>query len=131
LYWITNQFTWLYYITLQSPWVDLTHGTPSILDDECVDFIPKFKGSNVTHAESQVLNEYKEKTAAFTEKIKKQNLGPKIWHDSFDRPDGVLQLYAPNECLAIPYVSPMLTESLGNLPPLLLVRKGISYWSLR
>ncbi|CAB4395286.1 unnamed protein product [Rhizophagus irregularis] len=96
-------------------------GLPSCADDECVDFIPKFKGSNVTHAESQVLNEYKEKTAALTEKIKKQNLGPKIWHDSFDRPDGVLQLYAPNECLAIPYVSPMLTESLGNLPPLLLV----------
>ncbi|CAB4492083.1 unnamed protein product [Rhizophagus irregularis] len=62
-------------ISCWSPWVDLTHGTPSILDDECVDFIPKFKGSNVTHAESQVLNEYKEKTAALTEKIKKQNLG--------------------------------------------------------
>ncbi|PKK61364.1 hypothetical protein RhiirC2_816866 [Rhizophagus irregularis] len=96
-------------------------GLPSCADDECVDFIPKFKGSNVTHAESQVLNEYKEKTAALTEKIKKQNLGPKIWHDSFDRPDGVLQFYAPNEGLAIPYVSPMLAESLGNLPPLLLV----------
>ncbi|PKC09338.1 hypothetical protein RhiirA5_398785 [Rhizophagus irregularis] len=55
------------------------------------------------------------------ENIKKQNLGPKIWHDSFDRPDGALQFYAPNEGLAIPYVSPMLAESLGNLPPLLLV----------
>ncbi|CAB4420481.1 unnamed protein product [Rhizophagus irregularis] len=32
-------------ISCWSPWVDLTHGTPSILDDECVDFIPKFKGN--------------------------------------------------------------------------------------
>ncbi|CAB5372311.1 unnamed protein product [Rhizophagus irregularis] len=108
-------------ISCWGPWVDLTHSTPSNLDDECADFMPKFKGSNIIQAKSQVLSEYKEKTAALTEKIKKQNLGPKIWHDSFDRPDGVLQFYAPNEGLAIPYVSPMLAESLGNLPPLLLV----------
>ncbi|RGB22400.1 Alpha/Beta hydrolase protein [Rhizophagus diaphanus] len=108
-------------ISCWSPWVDLTQSTPSMQDDECADYIPKFNGSNIIHAESQVLSEYKEKTAALTEKIKKQNLGPKIWHDSFDRPDGTLQFYAPNEGLAIPFVSPMLAESLGNLPPLLLV----------
>ena len=55
-------------------------------------------------------------------KIKKLDLGPKIWHDSFDRSDERIHLYAPNEGLAIPYVSPMLAESLGDLPPLLLVR---------
>jgi hypothetical protein len=74
------------------------------------------------YPESQIYSEYKEKTAALTTKIKEQNLGPKIWHDSFDRPDGGFQLYTSNECLAIPYVSPMLAESLCDLPPLLLVR---------
>ncbi|GBB83154.1 hypothetical protein RclHR1_00010036 [Rhizophagus clarus] len=47
---------------------------------------------------------------SYAAKIKEQNLGPKIWHDSFDRPEGRLQLYAPNEGLAIPYVSPISSE---------------------
>ncbi|CAB5382025.1 unnamed protein product [Rhizophagus irregularis] len=102
-----------------SPWVDLTVSTPSILDDECCDFLPK-PSEKFVPKESQVEIEYKEKAAALTAKIKKQNIGPKIWHDSFDRP-GRIQMYVPNEGLAIPYVSPMLAESLGGLPPLLLV----------
>ncbi|GBC07373.1 hypothetical protein RclHR1_07410009 [Rhizophagus clarus] len=104
-------------INCWSPWVDLTHSCPSMLDDECIDSIPKFTRGFI-HAESQVLSEYKEKAASLTAKIK--NLSPKIWHDSFIRPDITIQLYAPNEGLAIPYVSPMLAESLGDLPPLLL-----------
>ncbi|GBB83148.1 hypothetical protein RclHR1_00010030 [Rhizophagus clarus] len=102
-----------------SPLVDLTRSTPSIQRDECVDFIPKITGC-VIYAESQAYNECKEKSAALTAKIKEQNLGPKIWHDSFVKFDKRFLLYAPNECLAIPYVSPMLAESLCNLPPLLL-----------
>ncbi|RGB30852.1 Alpha/Beta hydrolase protein [Rhizophagus diaphanus] len=105
-----------------SPWVDLTASTPSILDDECADYIPNVTGGAATfYAESQSSKEFKRKDAAFAAKIKNQNIGPKIWHDSFDRPEGRLQLYVNNEGLAIPYVSPMLAESLGNLPPLLLV----------
>ncbi|GES75171.1 alpha/beta hydrolase protein [Rhizophagus clarus] len=88
-----------------SPWVDLTQSTPSVLKNDCIDYVPKTVA---------------EKAAALTAKIKNQNLGPKIWHDSFDRPNGRFQLYAPNEALAIPYVSPMLAESLCNFPPLLL-----------
>src|SRR5436190_19351317 len=106
---------------------------PSMLDDKCTDFLAT-PVSSFQHAEypfsfsffplieSQVLIDYKEKAAALTARIKKQNLGPKIWHDSFDQPEGRIYMYAPNEGLAIPYVSPMLAESLGNLPPLLLVR---------
>jgi hypothetical protein len=97
---------------------------PSVSDDECIDYLPNL-AKGINHAESQVSKEFKEKAAALTAKIKKQN-GPKIWHDSFDRPDGRFQFYAPNEGLSIPYVSPMLAESLGDLPPLLLVRKDIS-----
>jgi hypothetical protein len=95
---------------------------PSMLDDECIDYLPH-PTEGFVHAESQVEIEYKEKAAALTARIKKQNIGPKIWHDSFDRPEGRIQMYAPNEGLAIPYVSPMLAESLGDLPPLLLVGK--------
>ena len=95
-----------------------------MLDDECLDYILKPPSK---HAESQVSINYKEKAAALTARIKKQNLGPKIWHDSFDRYDGRIQLYAPNEGLAIPYVSPMLAESLCDLPPLLLVRNMLYY----
>ncbi|CAJ0748868.1 7983_t:CDS:2, partial [Entrophospora sp. SA101] len=43
---------------------------------------------------------------------------PRFWHKSFDC-DGRLQLYVSNEGLAIPYVSPLLAESLGGLPPIL------------
>ena len=92
-----------------------------MLDDECIDYAPNL-AKGINYIESQVSKEYKEKAAALTAKIKNQTLGPKIWHDSFDIPEGRLQMYAPNEGLAIPYVSPMLAESLGNLPPLLLVR---------
>ncbi|CAB4395280.1 unnamed protein product [Rhizophagus irregularis] len=103
-------------------WVYLTVSTPSILDDECADYIPNVtRGTAAFYAESQASKEFKKKDAAFAAKIKNQNIGPKIWHDSFDRPEGRLQLYVNNEGLAIPYVSPMLAESLGNLPPLLLV----------
>ncbi|CAG8783320.1 4707_t:CDS:2, partial [Rhizophagus irregularis] len=80
---------------------------PSIINDECADFLPNLKsGLADKFTESQASKEYKEKDAAFAAKIKNQNLGPKIWHDSFNRPDGRLQLYVANEGLAIPYVSP-------------------------
>ena len=45
---------------------------------------------------------------------------PRFWHKSFDC-DGRLQLYVSNEGLAIPYVSPLFAESLGGLPPILVV----------
>ncbi|PKK62988.1 alpha/beta-hydrolase [Rhizophagus irregularis] len=88
-----------------SPWVDLTVSMPSRVSDECVDFIPNRKGGGTADnfTESQASKEYKEKDAALAAKIKNQNLGPKIWHDSFNRPGGRLQLYVANEGLAIPY----------------------------
>ena len=92
-----------------------------MLNNNC-DYIPS-PGSTFHHKESKADINYKEKAAALTVKFKKQNLCPKIWHDSFDRPaDGRIHLYASNESLSIPYVSPMLAESSCDLPPLLLVR---------
>jgi hypothetical protein len=107
-------------VTSQSPLTDITHNTPSVLNEECIDYLSNL-AEGINHVESKVSKEFKEKAAALTAKIKKQN-GPKIWHDSFVRTDGRLEMYAPNEGLSIPYVSPMLAESLGDLPPLLLVR---------
>ncbi|RIA81601.1 Alpha/Beta hydrolase protein, partial [Glomus cerebriforme] len=105
-----------------SPWVDLTSSTPSILNNKCTDYLPSLNAV-VIYPDSHVYTSYKKKADALTARIKKQNLGPKIWHDSFDKPERI-QMYAPNEGLAIPYVSPMLAESLGDLPPLFLVAGG-------
>ena len=74
------------------------------------------------HKDSPAKINFKKKASALSSKIKEQNLGPKIWHDSFDRSGDRIHMYSPNESLAISYVSPMLAESLCDLPPLLLVR---------
>ena len=94
---------------------------PSFLNDRCdvTDFLPVYF---TRYATSQAYTDHQKKVVALTAKIREQNLGPKIWHDSFDKPNGGVSLYVSNEGLAIPYVSPMLAGSLGNLPPLLLVR---------
>ncbi|GBB83151.1 hypothetical protein RclHR1_00010033 [Rhizophagus clarus] len=40
-----------------SPWVDLTQSTPSVLKNDCIDYVPKTV-AGATFAESQVYNEY-------------------------------------------------------------------------
>ncbi|CAI2194892.1 494_t:CDS:2, partial [Funneliformis geosporum] len=115
-----------------APWVDLTHSSPSFLSNKYdnIDFVnilltmPSIIHDKNNPRVTQVEIDYIEKAAALSEKIKKQNVKPKIWHDSFDRPEGRMQMYVPNEGLAIPYVSPMLAESLGDLPPLYLMAGG-------
>ncbi|CAG8546528.1 22891_t:CDS:2 [Rhizophagus irregularis] len=64
----------------------------SFLDDECSDYIRNMKRGTANYAGSQASKEYKEKEAALIK-----------------------------NSLVIPYVSPMLAESLGDLPPLLLI----------
>ncbi|PKC09330.1 hypothetical protein RhiirA5_415796 [Rhizophagus irregularis] len=56
------------------------------LDDECSDYIRNMKRGTANYAGSQASKEYKEKEAALIKN------SPKIWHDSFERPDGRLQL---------------------------------------
>src|SRR5436305_1755207 len=92
---------------------------PSLVKNEC-DILPFL--TSQYYKESQLEIDFREKSAATTAKIKEENIGPKIWHDSFYKFGERMQFYAPNEGLAIPYVSPMLADSLGDLPPLLLVR---------
>ncbi|CAG8554148.1 12219_t:CDS:2, partial [Dentiscutata heterogama] len=100
-----------------SPWVDLTHSMPSILSRDCdkYDYLP---GSTLQFLPSQVQTRFLEKSAALSEKINQSNK-PRTWHKSLDR-EVRIQLYAANEALSIPYVSPLCAESLGGLPPMFL-----------
>lgn len=96
---------------------------PPIIDDECAACITYLKWKlAIAFAESEASKEYKEKDTVLAAKIKN---GPKVWYDSFDKLMKELQLFITNEGLAIPYVSPMLSESLSNLCLLLLVRNSI------
>ncbi|CAG8765556.1 7569_t:CDS:2 [Gigaspora margarita] len=98
-----------------SPWVDLTHSMPSFWDAEVdkADFIPKLLGFHKTSPDEEFIANAK----ALSDKIslKKPTI---VGHPSFTEVPRV-QLYCANEALAIPYISPMLAESLGDLPPIL------------
>ncbi|CAG8628215.1 25880_t:CDS:2 [Gigaspora margarita] len=103
-------------LVLWSAWVDLTGSMPSCLDPEMdkTDYLPaalsiiKFKS---------LASEFHERAKLLEEKIKQGN--PKVvGHPSFTKVPRFM-LHCANEALAIPYVSPMLAESLGNLPPIL------------
>ncbi|CAJ0831455.1 10066_t:CDS:10 [Entrophospora sp. SA101] len=73
----------------------------------------------INDTKAAFLDRTKQKAKELSEKIQLNiDNKPKFWHKSFDR-DGRLQLYASNEGLAIPYVSPLFAESLGGLPPIL------------
>ncbi|CAJ0637540.1 90_t:CDS:2 [Entrophospora sp. SA101] len=68
---------------------------------------------------SPAWEEFEQKAKNLTEKIQfNVDNKPKFWHKSFDHDDR-LHLYVSNEGAAIPYVSPLLAESLGGLPPIL------------
>ncbi|CAG8795170.1 38689_t:CDS:2 [Gigaspora margarita] len=102
-----------------SPWVDLTHSMPSFWDAEIdkVDFLPKKLGFREIGPSSPVADEYIVNVKALSDKIaqKKPTI---VGHPSFTEIPR-FQLYCANEALAIPYISPMLAESLGDLPPIL------------
>ncbi|RIB18322.1 Alpha/Beta hydrolase protein [Gigaspora rosea] len=102
-----------------SPWVDLTHSMQSFWDAEIdkVDFLPKKLGFREIGPLSPVADEYIVNAKALSDKIaqKKPTI---VGHPSFTEIPR-FQLYCANEALAIPYISPMLAESLGDLPPIL------------
>ncbi|CAG8742801.1 10929_t:CDS:2, partial [Gigaspora rosea] len=99
--------------------VDLTHSMQSFWDAEIdkVDFLPKKLGFREIGPLSPVADEYIVNAKALSDKIaqKKPTI---VGHPSFTEIPR-FQLYCANEALAIPYISPMLAESLGDLPPIL------------
>ncbi|KAF0432756.1 alpha/beta-hydrolase [Gigaspora margarita] len=102
-----------------SPWVDLTHSMPSFWDAEVdkADFIPKLLGFRKIGPSSPVADVFIANAKALSDKIalKKPTI---VGHPSFTEVPRV-QLYCANEAMAIPYISPKLAESLGDLPPIL------------
>ncbi|KAF0429539.1 alpha/beta-hydrolase [Gigaspora margarita] len=96
--------------------VDLTHSMPSFWDAELIkaDFLPDT--FNIRPS-SSLADEFIANAKALSDKIAQKNPAI-IGHPSFIEVHR-FQLYCTNEALAIPYVSPLLAESLGNLPPIL------------
>ncbi|RIB13707.1 Alpha/Beta hydrolase protein [Gigaspora rosea] len=108
------------YLYLLNPvLVDLTHSMPSFWDAKLdkIDILPKKFGFREIGPSSPVADECIANAKALSDKIaqKKPTI---VGHPSFTEAPRV-QLYCANEALAIPYVSPMLAESLGDLPPIL------------
>ncbi|CAG8646926.1 19680_t:CDS:2, partial [Racocetra persica] len=99
--------------------VDLTQSMPSKWDPEIakVDFIPLRLDYFANLPSSPAMDEYHVNAKALADKIALKN--PKIVGDPSFTEVPRFRLYCANEALAIPYVSPMLAESLGNLPPIL------------
>ncbi|CAG8660212.1 25523_t:CDS:2, partial [Gigaspora rosea] len=105
-------------LVLWSPWIDLTCSMPSIWSPEMdkTDFLPCTRKIPNLGTSSMSI-EYHKRAKVLEEKIKQKNPNV-VGHPSFTKAPRFL-LYCANEALAIPYVSPMLAESLGNLPPIL------------
>ncbi|CAG8467903.1 3167_t:CDS:2, partial [Gigaspora rosea] len=103
-----------------SPWVDLTSSMPSFWDPgmDKTDHVPKLLCFPKIGPPCHMSDEYLERVKIVSERIeqKKPNV---VGHPSFSTSPRI-RLYCANEALAIPYVSPMLAESLGSLPPILM-----------
>ncbi|KAF0525601.1 alpha/beta-hydrolase [Gigaspora margarita] len=106
-------------LVLWSPWVDLTSSMASFVKPEMdkTDFVSGELNSRKLGSPSPMTNEYLNRVKILSEKIKQKKPNV-VSHPSFTKIPR-FRLYCANEALAIPYVSPMLAESLGNLPPIL------------
>lgn len=95
--------------TLISPWVDLAHSFPSIMNDDSGDYIPSrgfhyrpgLEWPPLPDAGPSIVLEGEEETILLAEQM---------------------QMYASNALLSHPMVSPVNQGSLGGLPPLYIVR---------
>ncbi|CAG8767964.1 25493_t:CDS:2, partial [Dentiscutata erythropus] len=106
-------------LVLWSPWVDLMNSMPSYwkIEMDKTDFIVRTLSIYKLGPPTSISIKYLERVKILSEKIKQKK--PKVvGHPSFNTVPR-FNLYCANEALAIPYVSPMLAESLGNLPPIL------------
>ncbi|CAG8460842.1 3829_t:CDS:2 [Acaulospora colombiana] len=103
-------------VWVNSPWLDLTNSMPSYQDPlfYLTDFIPD---GFLVQKSSPALNSFYRKSEALSRRIKKENK-LQFWDNSFNRNKRV-QLYAPNEALSVPYVSPICATSLAGLPSIL------------
>ncbi|RIA93741.1 Alpha/Beta hydrolase protein [Glomus cerebriforme] len=107
-----------------SSWFDLTHSMPSFFDpnmDE-TDALPPILGFKmVANPNSFAYSEFKSRTGLIINNIQEHPEVKLIGDDSLKRIGQAICYYVVNEGFGIPYVSPMLAESLGGLPPMLIV----------
>ncbi|KAI0184846.1 hypothetical protein EV127DRAFT_443131 [Xylaria flabelliformis] len=132
---------------LISPWVDLSHSFPSVSGDCPLDYIPS---NGFHHKPSQSwpplnADEYAELKEQILKKTKSGTKAAEAKNTDVEPPmesraettylsiniDGKeillkdqIQMYATNELLSHPLVSPILQPSLGGLPPLLIMTGG-------
>src|SRR4051812_27950583 len=97
---------------------------PSFVDpiiDE-TDILPAKPGFILVNKENSIAyNEFRASTRIIERNIQQQNDVKLIVDDSLKRIGQSVSFYIVNEGLSIPYVSPLLAESLGGLPPMLIV----------
>jgi acetyl esterase/lipase len=112
-----------------SPWLDFTHSMPSFSDPDLNDkdnlqAIPGF--SFAKNPNSIAYNEFRTKTENIIRNIQQHPEIKLIGDDSLKRiGNQSISFYMVNEGFGIPYVSPMLAESLGGLPPILIIAGNV------
>ncbi len=87
------------------------------------DYIPAVPGFPIpSNPNSIAYRDYRTRTGNIVRNIQQHPEIKIIGDDSLKRiGDQSIGAYIVNEGLGIPYVSPMLAESLGGLPPMLIV----------
>lgn len=136
---------------LISPWVDLTHSFPSLVDDDSFDFLPAhgfMQRPSVSWPppNEDELNDIIQEAEAEASQNKRptqhedqsgpgyselrSNISSHIKNLTIELDDEVvvikdqIHMYTTNQLLSHPLVSPVLQPSLGGLPPLLIVTGG-------
>ena len=93
-----------------------SYSDPLMDETDCVP-----RGFTITNTNSIAYNEFKESTRIILRNIQQQPDIKLIGDDSLKRIGQSKNFYIVNEGFGIPYVSPLLAESLGGLPPMLIV----------
>ena len=83
--------------------------------------LPPIPGLMIAKNPSVAYNEFKANTEIILRNIQQHPDIKLIGDDSLKRIGQPINYYIVNEGLGIPYVSPMLAETLGGLPPMLIV----------
>ncbi|KAL1924217.1 uncharacterized protein VTP21DRAFT_7252 [Calcarisporiella thermophila] len=109
-----------------SPWVDLTHAFPSIVDNSKTDYIPANGFSHLMSPAQDYSLLPKPVTNSPSDAEEKSasdgaHLPPPLAELNKLRR---LHFYAPNTALRLPLVSPVYAKDLGGLPPLLIQLGG-------
>ncbi|GBB95244.1 hypothetical protein RclHR1_00250042 [Rhizophagus clarus] len=112
-----------------SPWLDLTHSMPSFINPalDKLDSLPQLPGFLFPKDTNSIAyHDFRTSTSNIMRKIRHNPEIKLIGDDSLKRiGDQSINFYIVNEGLGIPYVSPMLAESLGGLPPMLITAGNV------